>query len=120
MPLTDDDVAYMRATQADARPSPGTLRLPTRTSDGRGGTTTTWQDAATGTPITVRIQDNPDVPQALADRYQVALVKITTDLVDVPEGAKIDALGNHYQVVSVSTVQPWTTALVLFAQQVAS
>ena len=52
MPLTDDELAYMRETQAEHRPTAATLQPRAEVPDGMGGTDTSLGDPQ---PIQVRI-----------------------------------------------------------------
>ena len=112
--LSAEDLAYMRETQAEARPTEGSIRIATPGgSDGMGGTTAaTLGDPE---PIQVRVDDNPDVPEDMAGRYDVPLVKIVTDLVTIPLGSVIQANGAAYKVVSTYRVDEWTTAQIVWA-----
>lgn len=113
--LTTDDLAYMRATQADTRPTQAQLYARTETSDGMGGRTTA---EAAPVLIQVRLHDPDDVPDDLADRYGTpALVKIVADLVPIASGDRVKALttGESYQVVSEGDPGEWATAQVVWA-----
>lgn len=115
--ITDEDLAYMRETQAEARPTEATARIATPGgSDGMGGTTAATLSAAQ--PIQVRLDDDPDVPADMAGKYDVPLVKMVTDLVDLPAGSRIDIPGKgSYTVVSTYVVTEWTTAQVIWAHR---
>ena len=110
--LSPDDLAYMRATQAEARPTEATLvrRVSTRTST--GGQTDTWPGP--GDPVGVRLSGGADqVPEVLAARYaQDDLVKITLDLVyDVRKGDRLLVTDTEaYEVVTSGDPSRWATA----------
>jgi hypothetical protein len=112
--LTDEDLAYMRETQAEVRPTEATVRIATPGgSDGMGGRTApTLSDPE---PIQVRVDDNPDVPADLAGRYDVPLVKIVADLVPMPVGSLIAVPGRTWKVVTTYDVDEWATAQVVYA-----
>lgn len=119
--LDGEDLAYLRETQAEVRPTEVSLvRASASTSDGMGGTTSGgWAEAV---PLQVRIvqgnQTSDDLPQDLADRYANAdLVKITADLVPLGHGDYLhDATrGRWYQVVSDGLPQDWSTATQVWA-----
>lgn len=109
--LTDEELAYMRETQAAHRPTEATLarRVSTRTPG--GGTEFTWGE---GEPIQVRINSSPDeVPEALASRYSLgALAKASLDLVrDVRAGDRLTVSPTQvYEVVSEGEPDAWSTA----------
>lgn len=119
--LSDADLAYMRATQAEARPTPATLnrRVTTRTST--GGTTSTYEQP--GDPIDVRLSAPSDkVPEDLAARYERGdLVKITLDLVyDVRAGDRVTVSATEvYEVVTSGDPDRWTTAQVVWSRRIA-
>lgn len=120
--LNPDDLAFMRETQAEARPTAADLRAATPGgSDAMGGRT----DATLGDPqpVQVRIYRNLNLqgsvtPAELGDRYGSSLVKVTADLVAIPEGSTITTAGHRYQVVSGNTVQAWSTATVVWAVEI--
>lgn len=113
--LTDEDLAYMRETQALARPTEATVRvMGSGTSDGMGGTTS--GTLGQSQPLQVRVDDNPDVPVDVAGRYDVPLVKIVADLVDLTIGSIITVPGvASYKVVTTAHPDEWTTAQVVYA-----
>lgn len=107
--LTDDDLAYMRETQADHRPTAATLQGRSETPDGMGGTTTGAEGEPQ--PIQVRIAQADEVPEVLAERYGVGVVTITLDLVTIQSGDAITVSGSEvYEVVSDGAIGAWTTA----------
>lgn len=116
--LSSDELAYMRATQAEARPTPATLqrRLTTRTPT--GGSVVGWGVAV---PIDVRVKQAPDeVPPMLASRYEGGtLSKITLDLVhDVRDGDRVTVSAVEvYEVVSEGAPGAWTTAQIVWARR---
>lgn len=121
--LDDDDLAYVRETQAEVRPTEVNYYAHTPgASDGRGGRTNgTW---AAAEPLAVRItqvQDSAtsdDVPTALAARYDVAdLVRVTSDLVSLKPGDYLhdQARDRWYAIVTHGLPQDWTTALQVWA-----
>ena len=59
MPLTDDELAYMREVQAEHRPTAATLTRQGKVSDGMGGWTT---DAGVPQPIQVRVANTEKIP----------------------------------------------------------
>lgn len=113
MSLTDDDLAYMRETQAGHRPTQANLIPRTEAPDGMGGTTTTPGAAQ---PVAVRIARAEDIPEALADRYGASVLTVTMDLVTVTSGDAINVSPTEaYEVVSDGAVTAWTTAQVVLA-----
>lgn len=117
MPVTDDDLAYMRETQAEHRPTQATLVPRTEVSDGMGGTTTS--DGAPQ-PIAIRVSQADEVPAPLADRYGVGVVTITLDLAVVTQGDAIRVSPTEaYEVVSDGAIGAWTTAQQVYAVRTA-
>lgn len=113
MPLNDEDLAYMRETQAEHRPTLASLRARAEVPDGMGGTTTTEGDPQ---PIAIRVSQADDVPEAIADRYGVGVVTITMDLAVVTSGDSITVSPTEkYEVVSDGAVGAWTTAQQVYA-----
>lgn len=113
MPLTSDDLAYMRETQADHRPTPATLVPRIEASDGMGGTTPGDGEAQ---PVDIRVSQADEIPEAVADRYGANVVSIVLDLVPVRSGDQISVSGTEkYEVVSDGDQGEWTTAQVVLA-----
>lgn len=108
MSLTDEDLAYMRETQAEHRPTAATLRNVTEGPDGMGGTNPAEGEPE---PIMVRVAQAEDIPEAIAAQYGAGVVTITMDLVVVTSGDRITVSPlEAYQVVSDGAVGTWTTA----------
>lgn len=115
MPLTSDELAYMRETQAEDRPTAANLVPRNETPDGMGGTDT---EAGDPIPIQVRIATNERrVPDAiLAQNEGATVVTITMDLVAVQAGDQITVSGTEaYEVVSDGDLAAWTTAQQVYA-----
>lgn len=117
--LTGRDLEYLRATQADARPTGVWLQ---RYADGRGpGGDRTRVAVGAPTPMAARIWHEPDdVPQVLADRYEGGtLVKVVLDMVlDVRAGDTITAPGGRsYELVSEGEPDTWSTAQPVWARR---
>lgn len=113
MPLDADDLAYMRETQAEHRPTQATLVRRTEVSDGMGGTTTSDGGSQ---PVAIRVSQADEVPEALADRYGVGLAEVTMDLVTVTAGDAIRVSPTEaYEVVSDGPIGAWTTAQQVYA-----
>lgn len=118
--LTDRDLAYMRATQAEARPTPVLLQ---RFAAGRGPGGDSVR-LPLGEPIQMlaRIWDEPDEqPQVLADRYEGGtLSKIALDMVlDVRAGDRIwvDGTTRVWTIVSEGEPDAWSTAQPVWARR---
>lgn len=108
MPLDEGDLAYMRQTQAEHRPTAATLRPRAEVPDGMGGTTTSNGDPQ---PIQIRVAPADDVPEVAADRYGLGVLTITLDLVTVTQGDLITVSPTEgYEVVSDGAIGEWTTA----------
>lgn len=113
MSLTADDLAYMRETQAEHRPTQAELVPRTETRDGMGGTTTTPGAAQ---PVAIRVARAEGVPEAIASRYGPSTLTITMDLVTVTSGDAIQVSPTEaYEVVSDGALTAWTTAQVVLA-----
>jgi hypothetical protein len=119
VPLNDDDLAYMRATQAEHRPTEAAFsrRVSERTPE--GGAVDTWPGSD---PIDVRLDGPLDkVPENLADRYENGdLVQITMDLVqDVRSGDRVTVSPTEvYEVVSDGDPDRWATAQIVFGRRI--
>lgn len=112
--LTAEDLAYMRDTQDDARPTPASLVRRTETPDGMGGETS--GDAAP-LPIHIRVKSaDRTFPNAIVEQFGTSLVGITMDLVEVSSGDHVTVTPTEtYEVVSQGAVQDWTTAQQVYA-----
>lgn len=109
MSLTEGDLAYMRETQAEHRPTAATLQARSEEPDGMGGTNT--GNAGEPQPVQVRVAQADRVPEVLAERYGVGVVTITMDLVTVQSGDSIRVSASEaYEVVSDGAIGEWTTA----------
>lgn len=114
--LSAEELAYMRQTQAEHRPTEATLSRRTSVRTPSGGSTDTWvPDEA---PVDVRISHAKDeVPEALAARYGMAgLAKASMDLVlDVRSGDRLTVSPTEvYEIVTDGEVDAWTTAQVVW------
>lgn len=116
--LTEDDLAYMRETQAEHRPTAATLQARSEVPDGMGGTTT--GNLGNPVPVQVRVAQADKVPEVLADRYGVGVVSVTMDLVTVQSGDTIRVSATEvYEVVSDGAIGAWTTAQQVLAVRTA-
>lgn len=114
--LTPGDLAYMRETQASARPTEALLRRTQTTRTPAGGTTTT---RTAGEPVAVRIAavDPTAVEAAAPADYQVT---ITMDLVEVRDGDWVAVSPTEvYEVTTDGLRTEWTTAQVVYGRRVA-
>ena len=117
MPLDAGDLAYMRETQAEHRPTQATLTPRTETPDGMGGTDTA---AGEPVPVAIRVSRAERVPEVLAERYGVGIVDVTMDLVTVTAGDTITVSPTEvYEVVSDGAIGEWTTAQEVLAVRTA-
>lgn len=113
MALTDEDLAYMRETQADHRPTAATLVPRIEASDGMGGTTPSDGEPQ---PVDIRVSQADEVPDTVADRYGPNVLTIVLDLVPVRSGDSIRVSATEwYEVVSDGDQGEWTTAQVVYA-----
>lgn len=117
--LTTEDLEYMRATQAEARPTTAGLRRAVVGRTPTGGSTTTWAAAES---VTVRLDGSPDeVPQVVADRLEGGTaVQVSMDLaLDVRSGDRLEVTPTEvYQFVSDGNPDRWATAQVVWAKRV--
>lgn len=117
--LSAEDLAYMRETQAEARPTEAVYQQVTTVRTPTGGTTTGWGDPQ---PIDVRLDGTPDeVPEPVAARMDGgSLVKVTLDLVrDVRDGDRITVSATEaYEVITDGDPDRWATAQVIYARRV--
>lgn len=116
--LTDEELAYMRSTQAEHRPTEATLARRVTTRSPSGGSVDTWDDEQ---PVQVRIDAAKDkVPEALAARYPIAgLAKVSMDLaLDVRSGDRLTVSPTQvYEVVTDGEVDEWTTAQIVWVNR---
>jgi hypothetical protein len=117
--LTAEELAFMRETQADHRPTEATLsrRVSERAAD--GGQVDDWTE---GDLVAVRLNTAPDkVPEALASRYGLAgLVHCSMDLVhDVRAGDRLEVTpAEVYEVVTEGEPDAWTTAQIVWLNRI--
>lgn len=120
--LTPEDLAYMRETQSEARPTSAVLlRMGTgRTVGGEPRAVV----VGVPEPLHVRLWATPDeIPQVLADRYEGGtLVKLALDLLhDVRQGDQLaipaDAPQANYELVSEGEPDEWATAQLVWARR---
>lgn len=118
MTLSPEELAYMRQTQAEARPRAADLVRVDRGRTPTGGQVAVLTDPE---PTRVRVSSGPEaVPQVIAARYERdTLATITLDmLADVRDGDSI-VMGptEAYEVVSVGTTDEWATAQQVIARR---
>lgn len=124
--LTQADLAYMRETQAESRPT--TLVLQRIRSQRSASGDSTRAPVGVAELLQARVWDTPDeVPQALADRFEGGtLVKMSIDIVpDVRSGDLLatatpdGSLGVDPSYVLVSDGEPdeWATAQIVWARR---
>lgn len=108
MPLTPDDLAYMRETQADHRPTEASLVPQASSSTPLGGRNRT---GGTGVPIAIRIDSEAKIPESIATEFGVNVVRVTADLVPIVSGdLLVVADVGTFKVVSSGDTDSWTTA----------
>jgi hypothetical protein len=117
--LDDADLAFMRATQAEARPTEASLlrRLSTRTPT--GGQATGWADPE---PVAIRVDGPPDeVPLTLAGRLEGGTaVMLAMDMVeDVRYQDRVVVSPTEvYEVISDGDADGWATAQNVMARRI--
>jgi len=118
--LTPDDLAYMRETAAESRPTEAELRRRLQGRTPTGGTTTAY---AEGEPIRVRLDGTPDnVPAQVAQRMQgQTTVKVVLDQVmDVRDGDQVWVSPTEvYEIATDGDPDRWSTAQLVWARRVA-
>jgi len=118
MPLDAAELAFMRETQAEHRPTAAELSRRISTRSPTGGQVDGWAEAE---PVQVRLAAVPDrVPSALADKYGMeALVQVSLDLThDVRSGDRLTVSPTEaYQIVTDGEPTAWTTAQTCWANR---
>lgn len=114
--LTAEELAYMRETQAEARPTTAELRRRTQGASASGGRTDEWSDPE---PIQVRLDGNElNVPPQVAGLVGSSkAIRITMDMVEVRSGDTITVGQSVFQVVTDGDPDEWATAQVVWAKQ---
>lgn len=121
MLLDDDDLAYLRETQAEVRPTVAALVRITQgvtPSGGRGDV------RAEPVPIRVRLdgQEQSSLPQAVAAVVGSAkAVKIAMDMLETRTGDIIwVSATEEYQVITEPDPDRWRTAQIVWTKRVKS
>lgn len=115
--LSPEDLAYMRETQAEARPTAAELVRRSQSGTASGGRTDSWAD---GEPIQIRLDGKESsIPaQVIALVGSAKAVKIVMDLVEVRSGDVIRVSSvEEYQVVTDGDPDQWATAQVVWAKR---
>lgn len=115
--LSPEDLAYMRETQAEARPTAAELVRRSQGPTGSGGRSDSW---AAPEPIQIRLDGKESsIPaQVVALVGTSKAVKIVLDLVEVRSGDLIRVSGvEEYQVVTDGDPDQWATAQVVWAKR---
>lgn len=114
--LSPDDLAYMRETQADARPTEAQLRRRTQGPTPSGGRADAWGDPV---PVNVRLDGNEsNVPATVVAAVGGGkAVRVTMDLVEVRSGDTLTIGQAVFQVVTDGDPDEWATAQVVWAKQ---
>lgn len=115
--LSPDDLAYMRETQADARPTEAQLRRRTQGATPSGGRADTWSEPV---PVNVRLDGNEsNVPATVVAAVGGGkAVRVTMDLVEVRSGDTLTIGQAVFQVVTDGDPDEWATAQVIWAKQI--
>lgn len=117
MSLSAEELAYLRETQAEARPTEAQLRRRTQGTTASGGRADTWSDPE---PVDIRLDGREqNVPQhVLAVVGGAKPVQVTMDLVDVRSGDTLEvSVTEVYQVVTEPDPDRWATAQVVWAKR---
>lgn len=115
--LEPEDLAYMRETQAEARPVPADLKRRVQGTTASGGRTDTYQTAE---PVNIRLDGKPSrIPDRVAELVGTDQpVKITMDLVECRAGDVVAVTPTEeYVLVTDSDPDRWATAQVLWARR---
>lgn len=117
--LTDDDLAFMRETQAEARPTEAQLIRVTQGASPSGGR---GETRAEPVPVNVRLDGKekavPNVVAAVVGSAKA--VKITMDLVAVKVGDIVKVGAAEYQLITEADPDEWVTAQVVWSKRVKS
>lgn len=117
--LAPEDLAYMRATQAEARPTAAEFQRRVVGRSPTGGQVTTWGEPER---VDVRLDGSPDeVPTEVAARLEGGTVTtVTMDLAqDVRDGDRLVVSPTEvYEFVSDGDPDRWATAQVVYARRV--
>lgn len=114
--LTPEDLAYMRETQAESRPTEAELVRVSQGITPSGGRGNVYAEPA---PIQVRLDGREkEVPaQVTALVGGGKAVKVVMDLVEVRSGDILRVGPAEYQVVTDGDPDEWATAQVVWARQ---
>lgn len=115
--LTDEDLAFMRETQAEARPTAAELIRVTQGPTASGGRGNVRADPE---PIQVRLDGQEKrVPNVVAAVIGSAkAVKVTMDMVEVGVGDIVRVDGEEYQVITGADPDRWATAQIVWTKRV--
>lgn len=115
--LTDDDLAFMRETQAEARPTEAELIRVTQGATASGGR---GETRAAPVPVNVRLDGKEKaVPNVVAAVIGSAkAVKVAMDMVPVNVGDIIRVGTAEYQVITGSDPDEWATTQIVWAKRV--
>lgn len=112
--LTDDEIAYMRETQDEARPTRAVFRSRVETPDGMGGADITPGEPV---PVTIRVAAARNVPDSIAQSRQGStILTVTMDLALCRPGDTLTVTPDEeYEIVSDGSIAEWTTAQRVYA-----
>lgn len=116
--LSAEDLAYMRETQAETRPTEAELLRRVQGPTPSGGRADTWQDPE---PIMVRLDgQEKNVPEKVtAVVGSGKAVKVVMDLVEVRSGDLIRVSPvEEYQVVTDGDPDQWATAQIVWTRRI--
>ena len=111
--LDPEDLAYMRETQDEARPTAATLlRGGGLVDDGMGG----WVPSeGTEQAVTIRLSGPDVVARRVGDMYGPDALRCVLDVVEVRKGDTIRVSdAEAYEVVSEGDPSEWATAQVVY------
>ncbi len=115
--LEPEDLAYMRETQSEARPTEAQLRRRVQGTTASGGRGDDFQDPV---PVDIRLDGRAlNVPAAvLAVIGSGRPIKVTMDLVEVQSGDTLTISDVEvYQIVTEPDPDRWATAQVVWAKR---
>lgn len=113
--LSEDELAYMREVQAEARPVPASLKRRVQGTSPSGGRSDDFQDPE---PVDIRLDGRAqNVPASvLAVVGGGRPIKVTMDLVDVQAGDLLEvSTVEVYRIVTEADPDRWATAQVVWA-----
>lgn len=109
--LSANDLADMRATQADARPDTCTISRPSRTYTGPGTADPTYSDLATGVAVRISLRREQPVETGIAAAVQGRIwwqASLPYDQA-IDRDDRVVISGTTYEVIGILSAGSWMT-----------